>query len=102
MATGDINMLEKNSLVKCTIFAICLWSFSDHTDGFNSYNGTETKYIDSNNVSHNEYDKQMAEQKSERVKYLENVNKYVWLIFAPVLLFVGLLGNTLSILVLRR
>lgn len=95
-------MLEKNSLVKCTIFAICLWSFSEHTYGFNYYNGTETKYIDSNNVSHNEYDKQMAEQKSERVKYLEDVNKYVWLIFAPILLVIGLIGNTLSILVLRR
>ena len=54
------------------------------------------------NYSHNYIISETEEQLSERVKYLENVDKLVWLIFAPVLLVIGLTGNTLSILVLRR
>ena len=42
------------------------------------------------------------EETSERVLYLEYVDRLVWLIFAPILLVIGLTGNTLSILVLRR
>ena len=54
------------------------------------------------NYSYNYIISETEEQVSDRVKYLENVDKLVWLIFAPVLLVTGLTGNTLSILVLRR
>ena len=90
-------------LVKYALFAVCLSVFLERTDGFSLYNGTETNYNNSSdNFSHNELISQNEEQESERVKYLINVNKLVWLIFAPVLLTIGLIGNTLSILVLRR
>ena len=54
------------------------------------------------NYSYNYIISETKEQVSDRVKYLENVDKLVWLIFAPVLLVTGLTGNPLSILVLRR
>ena len=68
--------------------------------GSSNTSETKDKYLPSN-VYSNDTVVDITEQKSHKVKYLENLNKLVWLIFAPVLLFAGLIGNILSILVLR-
>ena len=66
-----------------------------YVNGFSLDNWTDMKHINfSNNM--------MEDKITERVKYLQNVNKHVWLIFAPTLLSIGLIGNILSILVLQR
>ena len=93
-----------NTTFQCALLVVCLFvSTVEGVDETSSSHTLETKdrYLPSN-VSSNYTIIDITEHKSERVRYLENVKKLVWLIFAPVLLFVGLIGNTLSILVLRR
>ena len=92
------------AVVGCLLVA-CLFSLVEHADGFKLYNntGTETRVnFSSNNFSHNELISQNMKEISERAMYLEYVNKLLWLIFAPTLLLIGLVGNTLSVLVLKR
>ena len=81
------------------LIIVGLFSFAD---GFSLSNDTETTDNYSHHLSHNELTSQSEEQYSEKVKYLQDINMYVWLIVTPILMFVGLIGNTLSILVLRR
>ena len=94
-----------NTTFQCVLLVVCLFvsTVEEGVDEISSSHTPETKdrYLPSN-VSSNYTIIDITEHKSERVRYLENVKKLVWLIFAPVLLFVGLIGNTLSILVLRR
>ena len=90
-------MLYRSSslqFLQCTILTTC-W--------FTSIKGIETTHEDLHeNYTHNPVTSETEEQLSDRVRYLENVDKLVWIIFAPILLVIGLTGNTLSVLVLRR
>ena len=76
---------------------------SHRTSWFTSADGSETTQEDLyQNYTFNPVTSETEEQISARVKYLQNVDRIVWLIFAPILLVTGLTGNTLSILVMRR
>ena len=87
----------------CSTGAVCSNVTSGRLLVYESMNVTEmTQESLHQNYSNNYIISETEEQVSERVKYLENVDKLVWLIFAPVLLVTGLTGNTLSILVLKR
>ena len=87
-------MLYRSSFLQCTLLTTC-W--------FTSIKGIETTHEDLHeNYTYNPVTSETEEQLSDRVRYLENVDKLVWIIFAPILLVVGLTGNTLSVLVLGR
>ena len=47
------------------------------------------------------YEEDNSEDYSDRVLYLINVEKNIWIYIPPILFVVGLIGNTLSVLVLR-
>ena len=87
-------MFYYNSLFEKEVLFVYVMSSATYVDGSGLDNRTGTKDNFSKNMT--------EDMTSERVKYLQNVNKYVWLIFAPTLLIIGLLGNTLSIIVLKR
>ena len=95
------NMFNKRTAaVNQTLLIICLFN---STNGLSFYNDTERGgNYSSNKFSHNELTSQNEEQESERVRYLQDVDIYVWLIIPPILMVFGLIGNTLSILVLKR
>ena len=92
-------MFYQNGLFGREVFIVYIVGSAAYADGSSLDNGSITKNIDSFlNFSHNVKEEKIL----ERIEYLANVNKQIWLIFAPTLLFIGLIGNTLSILVLRR
>ena len=88
-------MFYYNSLFEKEVLFVYVMSSTVYLNGSSLDNWTDAKH---NNFSNN----MMEDNVSERVKYLQNVNKHVWLIFAPILLIIGLMGNILSILVLQR
>ena len=62
------------------------------TETFTNSSGNYTNY----DYSNNEYEYSESPQNMERIEFL------CWKILSPTFLVVGMVGNTLSILVLRR
>ena len=85
--TSLINILKNNNINK-----------NDSEKNINSYyNGTSAPQVDD---SKKDYEDEY--EYSDRVIYLNYVNKKCWQYIPPILLLIGLVGNTLSILVMRR